>query len=377
MEYSTERGLKDTRPRSFRPGIALGGALLAGALIFSTGPALAAAAPVYRNIPTTLPGNVPSMAFEAESTSEFGDLVTLGAGSRDSGSLPVTVVMSSWACETGGMATCLTTPGSTWDQPITLNLYNVDISTTPPTLGTQITTVTSTFKIHYRPSPSPQCPASGFYPWYSAAEDHCYNGMAQPITFDLPAGITLPSTLVWSIAYNTQDHGYSPTGLSGPWNSLNVGAETFAGEPSVGTDVYPDAAWVNSTWPNAYTASEGSGDGGPTGIFRQTLGGWTGYAPLACFGACPVNLAASPTPTPTPTPTATPTPVESVGGVTATPTSAVGGATGTPRAATPPPTGTAESSGGATSQQLALFLFLAFGAMGLTAVCVQRRALRR
>ena len=269
------------------------------------------------------------------------------------------------------MATCSTTPGSTWDQPITLNLYNADISTTPPTLGTKITTVTSIFKIHYRPSPSPQCPAADFYPWYSAAEDHCYNGMAQPITFDLPAGITLPNTLVWSITYNTQDHGYSPTGLSGPWNSLNVGSETFAGEPSVGTDVHPDAAWVNSTWPNAYTASEGSGDGGPTGIFRETLGGWTGYAPLACFGACPVNLAAFPTPPPTPTPT--PTPVASV---TNEPSQQVAGATGTPRAPTPPPTSTGGSSGGSPSQELAVFLCFALGAIGLTAVYAQRRSLR-
>jgi hypothetical protein len=82
----------------------------------------------------------------------------------------------------------------------------------------------------------------------------------------------------------------------------------------------------------------------------------------------------TPTPTPTPEPTPTPTPVASP---TSEPSQQVAGATGTPRAPTPPPTSTDGSSGGSSSQELAVFLCFAIGAIGLTAVYAQRRSLRR
>jgi hypothetical protein len=69
-----------------------------------------------RQHPLDSAGNVVSLGYQSDSVSEFGDLIQLGPGERSSAKLPVTVIMSIWACETGGMATCETTPGATWDQ---------------------------------------------------------------------------------------------------------------------------------------------------------------------------------------------------------------------------------------------------------------------
>ena len=53
--------------------------------------------------------------------------------------------------------------------------------------------------------------------------------------FVFPPGTMLPDTLIWGIAYNTNTSGYTPIGAPGPYDSLNVGSETF--DPTVGTDV--------------------------------------------------------------------------------------------------------------------------------------------
>ncbi len=138
--------------------LAAGAAVVVASLTLAVGPALAAAPTVYRNIPTVLPGNVASQAFEATSTSEFGDLIQLAAGERTRVNLPVTVVMSSWGCETGGNATCTTTPGATWNQDLTLNIYSVKDVAGTPTVDALLLTKTQTFAIPYRPSYVPDGP---------------------------------------------------------------------------------------------------------------------------------------------------------------------------------------------------------------------------
>ncbi len=119
--------------------------------------------------------------------------------------------MSSWGCQTGGGATCHTTPGATWPQPITLTLYQV-VGGTPPKAGDKITSLTNTFNLLYRPSYDPRCPASDFYAWFSDVAGKCFSGLAQAITFDLPPGITLPDTLIWGITFDTTHYGYHPLG---------------------------------------------------------------------------------------------------------------------------------------------------------------------
>src|SRR5207249_5433912 len=80
---------------------------------------------VYNNIPSPQPGNVASQAFEAQSASEFGGQIQLAGTERRNPT--VTVLMSSWGCQSGHWYSgdCATTPGATFPEPITLNVYDV------------------------------------------------------------------------------------------------------------------------------------------------------------------------------------------------------------------------------------------------------------
>jgi len=358
--------LRTALSRGHARKLVAGAALVVATLAIAVGPALAASPTVFRNIASTVPGNVQSVGFEATSVNELGDLVQLGAGDRSSANLPVTVVMSSWGCQHGGNATCSTDPGATWSQPLTLTIYNADLTGAVPAVGTVVLQTTQTFAIPYRPSydAAGPCAAKNSTGWYSTLEAKCYNGFVHPVTFTLPAGITLPAELIWSIAYNTSHRGYAPLGndptnaLNNPWDSLNVGAFNFSGEPSVGTDVEPDAGFI----------AVGTG-----GTFGRNAGGWSTMPPLACFGACPINLAAAPTPTPPP-PTLAPTAAASL---TAAPSEQIQGVTATPVSATLPPTSSKSPSDGGSSGLLVLLISLGFGSLGLLAVGAQRRTVRQ
>lgn len=233
---------------------------------------------VYDNIPSPQPGNVPSVGFEATSTSEFGGLIRMATDNVKDPT--ITVLMSSWGCETGGWSTgdCSTTAGATFAEPITLNVYNVD---SDDTVGSTITSVVKTFDIPYRPSAdTTMCTGDNAGKWYSATDKACDNGLATPVTFNL-TGVTLPSAVIVSVAYNTSNYGPSPHGTGTAcystaagcgYDSLNVGT---ADGPTTGAAPLPADAFLNSTWGGAYC------DGGTseTGTFRLDAGCWTGYQP--------------------------------------------------------------------------------------------------
>jgi hypothetical protein len=231
---------------------------------------------VYDNIPSPLPGNLPSQSFEATSTSEFGGLIDLGPGPRTN---PViTATLSSWGCQSGGWTTsCTTQPGAKFGEPITLNIYSVNADNS---VGSLIATDTKTFEIPYRPSSDPtNCPSNPSE-WFDGTK--CYNGLTTNVSWDLTsATLKLPSRVIVSLAYNTSDYGYQPYGDNTPchassggcgYDSLNVAT---APSPSVGSDPTPDGAYLNSTWSGAY----GDNGAGGTGIFRFDPTGWTGYQP--------------------------------------------------------------------------------------------------
>ena len=356
------------RPRAGAKGhrFALGAAIAAMALALGAGPAAAAAPPAYDSIPTTLPGNVVSFAFEANSAREFGDYIALGGTERSRASLPVTIVMSIWACQHGGDATCVTTPGATWSQPLTLTIYNVTTTGAVPAAGSVVLTTTQDFDLPFRPSydPTGPCAQQGKTGWWSAGESHCYNGLAHLVTFNLPPGSNLPDQLIWGISFDTQHYGASPKGVEGPYNSLNVGTQTFAGQPVYGQDVESNGVFIDSLSSGAY------GDGGANGLgtFRDDTGTfpdgttWGDYKPLACFGTtCPVQALISSAPA-----SDSASPFESVGGIV-----------GTPVRNTPPPTGTGDPSDGGSGGAVAFLICTALGAGALVAVVAQRRTARR
>ena len=238
----------------------------------------------YNSVPTNLPGNVSSEAFQAQQASEFGDSVRLAAGPRNADS--VDVVMSSWGCQSGtwDAGNCATSKGATFSHEITLNLYVVDSVTGEP--GALLTSSTQTFAIPFRPSAdSVKCTGANAGKWYSKSDKTCYNGFATKIRFTLD-GTTLPTNVIWTVAFNTSGYGPTPIGYGQacnvstagcPYDSLNVGAQTFEGQPSKGTDVRPEGAVLSSITPGAYC----DGGTGGTGFLRLDLGCWAGYTPLA------------------------------------------------------------------------------------------------
>jgi hypothetical protein len=215
--------------------------------------------PVFDTLPDVIPPNRPSQPFQAQQTAEFGDEIALAPGT---GRHPVqaTVLMVTWST-------------TAYSYPITLNLYGVSEGTLTP-IGTR----TQTFDIPARPAADPTCPDTGYgagFAW-RASDGKCYNGFAFTITFDLSGlDLLLPDSLAYGIAYNTQSWGYSPTGVDGPYNSLNVavigdGSTAASAQPSVGTDPDPDAVLRNFFTSGAYTGFEEETD-------------WTGYAPAVEF----------------------------------------------------------------------------------------------
>lgn len=258
---------------------------------------------VYSSIPSTLPGNVSSLGFEATATQEFGDRVQLIEPAFLGRGVPpvpgtveirkITVVMSSWGCQTGSWVTnnCVTASGATFQHPITLNLY---ADGAPGSLlpGALLRTKTQSFAIPYRPSTSASCAGGG---WAQTTlvrggppVTNCYSGIATKITFNFEPAITLPKTVIWGIAYNTSHYGASPIGQSAAcytssggcgYDSLNVGAASF--NPVVGTDVDPNGAYWNTGHAPFYC----DGGAGGAGTFRLDDGAncWTGYRPMVEF----------------------------------------------------------------------------------------------
>lgn len=228
----------------------------------------------FNTIPDPLAGNYPSQPYQAQQTAEFGDHIQFAGTARDLSS--VTVTMSSWAKHSDYPAM----PPVGFTHPLTLNIYNVDKSGTAPALGTLIKSVTQNFVMQWRPEGDPSCPNTGYgagFAW-KASNGTCYNGFAFNVVFDLNnEGITLPDEIIYGIASNTQTWGYAPIGAPGPYNSLNFALNNMSG-PSTGTDVEPDAAFLNTETAGWYS------DGGLAGVgtFRRDTG-WTGYVPAVRF----------------------------------------------------------------------------------------------
>ncbi|HCC41848.1 TPA: hypothetical protein DEP93_00025 [candidate division WWE3 bacterium] len=203
-------------------------------------PVFASSTVIYNNgLTEPLPGNVGSEGPEAYAFNELGGQVQFIGTERLNPT--VTVMMSSWACESGHWNTgdCVTTPGLTYSMPITLNVYDVEADNSP---GTQIKTVTQTFDMPYRPSADLVNCTGG--KWFNEATQACFNGKAFPISFDL-TGLTLPDKAIISVSYNTTHYGYSPIGEAAVcfgtaqgcfYDSLNIG---LGDSPSPGTIPLP------------------------------------------------------------------------------------------------------------------------------------------
>lgn len=231
-------------------------------LAVTAGAASGATEPVYNNIPSPLPGNLPSWGFEATQTSEFGGQIGFAGTARKNPIVKVT--MSSWACVTGTWngGNCGTPPGTKFEWPLTISIYEVGFDNS---VGSLLARASKTYKMPYRPSANfAKCNGANAGKWYSTVSNACFKGKAFTISLGLKAA-KLPDNVIIGVAYNTSDYGTAPqhaacqsTEAGCPYDSLNVAVrEAGEGGPTVGSDPAPDDAYVNSTTAGNYCANPG------------------------------------------------------------------------------------------------------------------------
>jgi len=242
------------------------------ALVLTSAQAHAQGVAVFNSIPEPMPGNVPSLGFQATSAAEFGDMVKLPPGTpRRAAS--ATVLMSDWAKHSDYPSM----PAAGFSHPLTLAIY-ADAASAASRMP--LASVTQTFLIPWRPEADPTCAGGG----WRFSPTQCFSGMAFKVTFDLrPLNLDLPEEFIFGVAYNTNTSGYSPLYVGGPYESLNVGLANVNGAgvpPSVGTDVDPDVIFWNTEYAGFYS----DGGAGGVGIFRPTTD-WLGYQPAVQFMA--------------------------------------------------------------------------------------------
>lgn len=234
---------------------------------------------VFNNLPSPLPGNISSLGYEATSTGEFGGLIQFAGGSSSYDLTSATVAMSDWALESTWASAIngTTITASGFYVPLTLSLYQVGVDNTVSAL---IASDTVDALIPWRPEASAGCGTA-----WLASDGKCYNGSLSTVTFDL-TGVTAPGKIIYGLAFDTTNYGVNPTGVDGPYDSLNFGLSTTS--PTAGSEPLPDTAYWETS--NAGDYADGGASG--VGTFRQDTN-WNPYSGAVEFSA----LAPAPEPT--------------------------------------------------------------------------------
>jgi hypothetical protein len=209
---------------------------------------LARGSVIYGDLPSLLPPNLPSVGFEATGIKAFGGMIGFD-GDEPITIDSVTVAMSNWEFE------------SEWEKqgtstgyfiPLTLNLYEVAPG---DTAGTLIASETVSALIPWRPEPDSADCGPGANSAYLASNGGCYNGSLSTVTFSFDS-LAVPQQVFYGLAFNTTDYGAVPTGVAGPYDSLNFAlASTGA---LVGSDPLPGTAYVDSTVENGWSPYTGA-----------------------------------------------------------------------------------------------------------------------
>ncbi|HSD36707.1 MAG TPA: hypothetical protein VLC92_04320 [Rhodocyclaceae bacterium] len=202
----------------------------------------------FDSTPAVLPAHVISYGAEAYQLTGLGDRIAL-ATNTPRALRSVTVVMDSWACQSGDWSTgnCVSAANASFQHPVTINIYSDS--------GTLLATRTQDFAIPYRPSTSSTCTGGK---WMSP--EGCKNGVAFKIDFDLRSlKVTLPDIVRYEVSYNTNTNGPAPLHKTGPYDSLNIGVYDVAvSSPSVGTDKDLGYLLWNKALSNTYDPTDTS-----------------------------------------------------------------------------------------------------------------------
>jgi hypothetical protein len=220
---------------------------------------------IYNNIPSPLPGNFASIGFDATSTTQFGGEIEVAGTARKNPT--VTVVMSSWACQSGTWEDgCSSPTKKTFKEPVTIKIYEVG------ELNVPIATKTKSFKMPYRPSAEPvHCTGPDAGTWYDAESGECFNGKAFTIKFKVKLQ-RVPKKAIVTVSYPT---------TSTPAQSLNVAvSEPSENTLSLGADPTQEL-FLDSSLSDMYC--EGATD---VGTFGGSEGNcWEGYQPVVALSA--------------------------------------------------------------------------------------------
>jgi hypothetical protein len=241
-------------------------ALLAAGALVAIAAGAASAEVIYNNVPSPLPGNFASIGFAATSSTQFGGEVEVVGAARKNPT--VTVVMSSWACQSGSWSahTCSSPTNKTFKVPVTVKIYETG------ELEHAIATKTKTFKMLYRPSAEPvHCSGAYAGTWYDATSEECFNGKAFPISLKLKLQ-RVPKKAIVTVSYPT---------TSAPAKSLNVAvSEPVEHTLSLGEDPTQEL-FLDSTWNEMYCA--GATDIGTFGGSQGSC--WEGDQPVISISA--------------------------------------------------------------------------------------------
>jgi hypothetical protein len=225
------------------------------------------------------------MGYDAQSIGEFGGLIQFAGGTSTYSLTSATVALSdqsylaNWTSAING--TTITSSGYTL--PITLNLYSVGAGNS---VGGLIATETiDNAFIPWRPDPTTGCGNS-----FQGSDGLCHSGTLATVTFNF-LGLSVPDTIIYGLAYNTTDGGANPTGVPGPYDSLNFALASTP--PTVGANPLPDTAY----WETPNAGYYGDGGAGGTGTFRQDIG-WSPYSGAIDFSGSPQESNPPSTPEP-------------------------------------------------------------------------------
>ncbi len=185
----------------------------------SPAPPAALSETIFNNIPPNPPLSYASLNFSGHRVTGLGDYIKLGKDARKLESCEIQLV--TWAKKADYPAEAALDPNG-YVQPVTLSLYTLS----PDLTFTLLTDQTRNIFIPWRPLT------------LSNGSPYPFNGYAVTARFEFPDGITLPEQVVVVVDYNTSVSGFSPTGITGPADVLNLALDGYP--PSVGADLDAD-----------------------------------------------------------------------------------------------------------------------------------------